>query len=115
MSLVAIGANRPLLPKSALTTPAMSNAAGPVPCQPNGTTAIGTAASCRRVIVIVELRAPTAAHHRHAAATSAAHAQILRTATRCGSLVRLYGSKHYDSHTRTFANTKLSLTPQAGK
>ena len=45
MSRVAIGANRPLLPKSALTTPAMSNAGGPEPCQPNGTTAIGTAAS----------------------------------------------------------------------
>ena len=67
MSRVAIGAKRPLLPKSALTTPAMSNAGAPEPCQPNGTTAIGAAASWPSVIVMLSCASATAPHHAHAA------------------------------------------------
>src|SRR5688572_9262059 len=68
MSLVAMGAKRPLLPKSALTTPAMSNAGGPEPCQPNGTMATGTARSWPSVIVMLSCASATPAHHAHAAA-----------------------------------------------
>src|SRR5262245_27679876 len=72
MSRVGTGANRPLLARSALTTPATSNAGGPEPCQPNGTTAIGTAASLPSVITTLKpCASPTEASRPHSAAAEA--------------------------------------------
>src|SRR5262245_63346271 len=74
MSRVAIGLKRPLLLKSLPTTPATSNAGGPEPCQPNGTTAIGVAASLPSVITTLNpCDSATGVSSAHSAATEAIH------------------------------------------
>src|SRR5262245_22721086 len=74
MSRVGTGAKRPLLARSELTTPATSNAGGPEPCQPNGTTAIGTAASLPSLITTLKpCASATDASSAHSAAAEAIH------------------------------------------
>src|SRR5262245_38470434 len=78
MSRVGTGANRPLLARSALTTPATSNAGGPEPCQPNGTTVTGTAASLPSVITTLKPCASATDDMRpHSAAAEAIHQRLL--------------------------------------
>src|SRR5688572_22709903 len=78
MSRVGTGAKRPLLARSALTTLATSNAGGPEPCQPNGTTATGTAASLPSVITTLKpCASATDASSPHIAAAAAIHQRLL--------------------------------------
>src|SRR5262245_30425326 len=78
MPLVASGANRPLLPKAAPTTPALSSAGAPAPGRPEGTTAVGPARARPSVIVMLSCAAETVTHQAQAAATTPSSVQLRR-------------------------------------
>src|SRR5690606_40922766 len=75
MSDTGIGSNRPLLPRSAVMTAATSYGCSPVPCQPNGTIAIGTGRSMPCVTLMLSCaRALPAATARKTATQPASKA-----------------------------------------